>query len=81
MTRRRFTAEYKVEILREADACERDGDVLAHMRWIVKTTTTVKGGEEVLAELSKLYPRRSERTFASTGDDLPSAIFATHGSK
>jgi transposase-like protein len=30
--RRRFTAEYKLRILREADACEGDGDVAALLR-------------------------------------------------
>jgi D-amino peptidase len=52
---------------------------LAHMRWIVETMTTVKGGEDVLAELSKLYPPRSERTFAPSGADVPNSISATHG--
>jgi hypothetical protein len=54
---------------------------LAHMRWIVETMTTVKGGEDVLAELSKLYPPRSERTFAPSGADVPNSISATHGVK
>jgi transposase-like protein len=30
--RRRFTAEYKLRILREADACKRDGDLGALLR-------------------------------------------------
>ncbi len=30
--RRRFTAEYKIRILREADACKRDGDLGALLR-------------------------------------------------
>ena len=30
--RRRFTAEYKLRILREADACKGDGDVTALLR-------------------------------------------------
>lgn len=30
--RRRFTAEYKLRILREADACKGDGDVAARLR-------------------------------------------------
>ena len=30
--RRRFTAEYKLRILREADACKGDGDVAALLR-------------------------------------------------
>lgn len=30
--RRRFTAEYKLRILREADACKRDGDIGALLR-------------------------------------------------
>ncbi len=54
---------------------------LAHMRWIVETMPSVKGGDEVLLELSKVFPPRSERTFAPSGDDVPSSIFATHGSK
>jgi hypothetical protein len=41
----------------------------------------VKGGDEVLVELSKVYPPRSERTFAPSGEELPSPIFGTHGSK
>jgi transposase-like protein len=31
-TRRRFTAEYKLRIVREADACKGDGDVAALLR-------------------------------------------------
>ena len=38
--RRRFTAEYKLRIVREADACKGDGDIVALLRreWFVLLT-------------------------------------------
>jgi len=54
---------------------------LAHMRWIVETMPEVKGGNDVLSELARLFPPRSQRTFTPTSDTIQLDAFARHGSK
>lgn len=54
---------------------------LAHMRWIVETMPEVKGGNDVLSELAKRFPPRSERTFTPSSETIELDALAKHGSK
>lgn len=58
--RRRFTAEYKVKILREADACSRAGEIGALLRreGLYSSNLTQWRKQRERGELEGLSPRR-----------------------